>query len=141
MSNIYENFPLNPLKKSHRENLHESKIKTIQNTFNPQPSSKEKKRKSSPDIQKTPHQRAVTKNPKSSRSISEIFFKNHCEINDNVSLREEFGSNETMKAANDENGAETNEDSKKLTNVQSTPTSILDDGYESSNSTPLVSGE
>lgn len=140
-SHLYDNFPLNPLKKSNRTSLHEPTIKTIQNTMNPLTGSKERKRKSSPDIQKPPQHKTTVKNPKSSRSISEIFFKNHCEIIDNISPQEEFGSNETLKAASEEKAPEINEDSKKTTNIQSTPTSILDDGYESSNSTPLVSGK
>lgn len=47
---------------------------------------------------------------------------------------EDFGSNETLRAE------KSDEDLKKVTTIHSTPTSTLDDGYESSNSTPLVSG-
>lgn len=141
-SNIYDNFPLKSLmKKGNRECLDEPKIKTIQNTFNPPQTTKERKRKSSSDIQKPTLQKGTAKNSKSSRSISEIFFKNNCEINDNVSPQEEFGSSETLKAANEEKITDISDESKKATTVHSTPTSILDDGYESSNSTPLVSGE
>lgn len=139
-ANIYDNFPLNPSKKANRESLHMPKIKTIQNTFNPPTSTKEKKRRSSPDIQKGALPKGSTKNSKSSRSISEIFFKNHCEVSENTSPQEEFGSNDTLKAVKEEKSTENADDFKKATNVQSTPTSTLDDGYESSNSTPLVSG-
>lgn len=48
---------------------------------------------------------------------------------------EEFGSNDTIPVD------KSDEDLKKTTTIHSTPTSTLDDGYESSNSTPLVSGE
>lgn len=140
-SNIYENFPLNPLKKSNKDSLNVGNIKTIQNTFNPPQSIKERKRKSSLDIQNISQQKGYLKDPKSSRSISEIFFKNHCEVRENISPQEEFGSDETLKAANGDKGSEYSDDPKKTTNAQSTPTSTLDDGYESSNSTPLVSGK
>lgn len=140
MSNIYDNFPLNPLKKSNREALHIPNIKTIQNTFKASPGAKDK-RKSSPDIQRVVVHKGNSKKSKSSRSISEIFFKNHYEVNDNVSQQEEFGSSETLKAVSEEKPPGISDEFKRNTNIQSTPTSGLDDGYESSNSTPLVSGK
>lgn len=137
MSNAYDNFSLNQLKQTNKETLHMPKVKTIQNTFNPSTSIKDKKRKSSPDIQRVALHKGNSKN--SSQSIPEIYFKNHYEINVNVS-QQEFGSNETLKAAGEEKPNDICDESKKFTNIQST-TAVLDDGYESSNSTPLVSGK
>ncbi|CAH0550554.1 unnamed protein product [Brassicogethes aeneus] len=127
MSNIYDNFPLKPLIKGNE---------TTEDQDN-----KQKKRKSNPDVHKIT-QNILHKKPKSSRSFSEVFFKNHNDYSE-----EKFGSSETIKATNGKNHDEVSiksknsiEDLKKLANVQSTPTSTFDDGYESSNSTPLVSG-
>ncbi|XP_049816938.1 sodium-dependent noradrenaline transporter-like [Aethina tumida] len=139
-SHIYDNLPLKPLARN-TEKPEQSSERQKLNTLD----SKQKKRKSTPEIQKIT-QHFLNKKPKSSRSFSEMFFKNHNEINENV--EDKFGSSETIKAsANgkkmDEESlksGKSSEDLKKLTNVQSTPTSTFDDGYESSNSTPLVSG-
>ncbi|RZB39616.1 hypothetical protein BDFB_009982 [Asbolus verrucosus] len=123
-TSIYENLPL---KKLHSES-ESLKIKNSQNF----PETKQKKRKSTPDIQKISPQNNIPKKPKSSKSISEMFFNRNHEPNDNVDKRE---SEENLTS----NEEKTNgEDSCKKT--QSTPTSTLDDGYESCNSTPLVSG-
>lgn len=134
-SNIYDNIPLNPLKKLRKGNKYGT---PIPNPFNFTTVDIEKKRKSSPDIQKIAYQKVSSKMPKSSRSASEVFCKNDAEINENV-LKDDFGSNETLKASDEEKCNEN--EVKKARNVQSTPTSTLDDGYESSNSTPLVSGK
>lgn len=139
MSNIYDNFPLNALKKTNREALHIPNIKSIQNTFKASTGVRDKRR-NSPDIQRVIH-KGNSRKSKSSRSISEILFKNHCEVNDNLSQQEEFGSNETLKAVNEDKPPGIAEEFKRNTNIQSTPTSGFDDGYESSNSTPLVSGK
>lgn len=126
-SPIYNSFALKPLRgRDNKENVEETKIKTVQNTF----AQSDKKRKSTPDLPKLP---IFSKRSKSSKSFSEMFYKNHREVGS-----DEFGSSDTLKAANDESFV--GDDLKKPTNVQSTPTSTLDDGYESSNSTPLVSG-
>ncbi|VEN53393.1 unnamed protein product, partial [Callosobruchus maculatus] len=65
---------------------------------------------------------------------------------DEIETTQDFGSNETIKVLSEEitDSAEiqTAIDSiKKQKNIQTTPTSTLDDGYESSNSTPQVSGK
>lgn len=87
---------------------------------------KSKKRRSTTDIQKILPQNNLLKiKPKSSKSFSEMFFNRNLEEN------ERKGSEELLT-----NGDE-NDEGKKM---QSTPTSTLDDGYESCNSTPLVSG-
>ncbi|KAJ3637606.1 hypothetical protein MTP99_001051 [Tenebrio molitor] len=112
-TSIYENLPLKKL---------DSESESLKNSQNIP--DKQKKRKSTPDIQKISPQNNIPKKPKSSRSISEMFFNRNHEAND-TEAREIVDD----KAADDS--------SKK---VQSTPTSTLDDGYESCNSTPLVSG-
>jgi hypothetical protein len=112
-TSIYENLPLKKL---------DSESESLKNSQNIP--DKQKKRKSTPDIQKISPQNNIPKKPKSSRSISEMFFNRNHEAND-TEAREIVDD----KAADDS--------SKK---VQSTPTSALDDGYESCNSTPLVSG-
>ncbi|XP_023313152.1 sodium-dependent noradrenaline transporter-like [Anoplophora glabripennis] len=143
-SHIYDNLPLKPLNKEAKENLPEQKIKTVQNIFSAPTDSKQKKRKSSPEIAKVSPQGLLSKRPKSSKSISEMFYKNHYEVNENAP-NDEFGSSETLRASNgvgkvsNDNGG--SEEWKKSINVHTTPTSTLDDGYESSNSTPLVSGK
>lgn len=142
-SHIYDNLPLKPLNKEDKENLPDQKIKTVQNIFAFPTDSKQKKRKSSPEIAKVSPQSLLSKRPKSSKSVSEMFYKNHFEVNEN-GQNDEFGSSETLRASNgvgkmnNDNGS--SEDWKKGINVHSTPTSTMDDGYESSNSTPLVSG-
>lgn len=152
-SNIYDNLPLKTINKENIEQQSSHKIKTIQNTL--LDDNKQKKRKSTPEITKIAGQNMMsTKKPKSSKSITEMFFKNHNqtstpEVNENLTptTKESFGSDETLKASNNGNNKMNNEilcksdeDLKKITNIQSTPTSTFDDGYESSNSTPLVSG-
>ncbi|KYB26417.1 sodium-dependent noradrenaline transporter isoform X1 [Tribolium castaneum] len=109
-TNIYENLPLKKLGDSETSKNLISEIK-------------QKKRKSTPDIQKVSSQNNISKKAKSSRSISEMLFN-----------RSDDKSDENLSAGEKSNG----EDSCKK--IQSTPTSTLDDGYESCNSTPLVSG-
>jgi hypothetical protein len=112
-TSIYENLPLKKL---------DSESESLKNSQNIP--DKQKKRKSTPDIQKISPQNNIPKKPKSSRSISEMFFNRNHEANDT----------EAREIVDDKAG----DDSSKK--VQSTPTSALDDGYESCNSTPLVSG-
>ncbi|XP_074035865.1 sodium-dependent noradrenaline transporter [Leptinotarsa decemlineata] len=127
MSHIYDNFPLKPLDKT--TDISQSKIVSKNNLSL---DIKEKKRKSSPDIQVT-GQSFFGK--RSSKSFSDMA-RRQCDNSKGVDVveKEEFGSSETIKASN-ENGH------NKKSNVHSTPTSTLDDGYGSSNSTPQVSGK
>ena len=120
-TNIYENLPLKKLNSDDS-----SKTRNGQNS-----EVKQKKRKSTPDIQKVSPQNNIPKKPKSSRSISEMFFNRNLEHADNADRESE----ENLTSGGEKIDAE--ESCKK---VQSTPTSTLDDGYESCNSTPLVSG-
>lgn len=145
-SNMYDNLPLKTINRE-LDQQPSHKIKTIQNTL--MDDHKQKKRKSTPEVTKVSD---TARKPKASRSLAEMFFKNHnqsVEICEKLSpSRESFGSSDTLKASNNGNNklnneilCKSDEDLKKMTNVQSTPTSTLDDGYESSNSTPLVSGK
>lgn len=113
-NNMYENLPLRKMRDESSQNFTEIN---------------QKKRKSTPEIERVSSQNAIPKKTKSSKSISEMFFN---EVDDNIS-GQDSGSAETLKSIGEENG-------KKGTTVQSTPGSTLDDGYESYNSTPLVSG-
>lgn len=156
--NIYENLPLKNLNKTDKkqvenEPLVTQKIKTIQNIFNPL-DLKPKKRKSNPDIyNKIPLN--TSRKPKSSRSISEMFFsKNSNGLNESVgnSKKENNSSRSNESLCRNSGDRQDNESVKsgnrgesnvkdKTSNIHSTPTSTFDDGYESCNSTPLVSGE
>ncbi|XP_044263788.1 sodium-dependent noradrenaline transporter-like isoform X2 [Tribolium madens] len=109
-TNIYENLPLKKLGESETSKNLISEIK-------------QKKRKSTPDIQKVSSQNNISKKAKSSRSISEMLFnRNDDKSDENLSGREKSNGEDSCQK------------------IQSTPTSTLDDGYESCNSTPLVSG-
>ncbi|KAK9873733.1 hypothetical protein WA026_002091 [Henosepilachna vigintioctopunctata] len=153
--NIYENLPLKTLnkkdtKQAENEPLVSQKIKTVQNIFNPL-DFKPKKRKSNPDIyNRIPSN--VSRKPKSSKSISEMFFnKNTNGLNETLGNLK-IGTNSTKskeslcKNSGDKQDNENVKTAKVQSNsrdksvLQSTPTSsVLDDGYESCNSTPLVS--
>lgn len=113
-TNIYENLPLKKLNSDSEALKTKNQISEI----------KQKKRKSTPDIQKVSSQNNIPK--KTSRSISEMLFNRNHDSSDDKSEENLTGEKS--------NG----EDSCKK--IQSTPTSTLDDGYESCNSTPLVSG-
>ncbi|XP_066249427.1 sodium-dependent noradrenaline transporter-like [Euwallacea similis] len=122
MSHVYDSIPLKPFRRAMAE---QKKISTVQNNLKEE-DEKRQQRKGSADILRSC---AKPKKPKS-RSFSEMFFKSQ-----NGVPAEDFGSNETLRAE------KSDEDLKKTTTIHSTPTSTLDDGYESSNSTPLVSGK
>ncbi|KAL3288411.1 hypothetical protein HHI36_002859, partial [Cryptolaemus montrouzieri] len=154
--NIYENLPLKTLNKKdikqpENEPLVSQKIKTVQNIFNPL-DFKPKKRKSNPDIYNKIPSNAARK-PKSSKSISEMFFsKNTNGLNEtlgnskkgnnatksNESLCRNSGDKQDNESVKSGSKGEPNIKDKS-SNVYLTPTSTLDDGYESCNSTPLVS--
>ncbi|KAH1006548.1 hypothetical protein HUJ05_007273 [Dendroctonus ponderosae] len=127
MSHVYDNIPLKPFKRDKLavEQKSSSRISTIQNNLKQED---EKKRKGSADFLKSCSAQVQKKTK--SKSISEMFFKGQ-----NGVSSEDFGSNDTICAE------KSDEDLKKTTTIHSTPTSTLDDGYESSNSTPLVSGK
>ncbi|KAF7281952.1 hypothetical protein GWI33_003974 [Rhynchophorus ferrugineus] len=130
MSHVYDNIPLKPFKNEktvaeQQQGSATTKIKTIQNNL----AQEERKRKGSEDVARSCSLK-MRKKPKSTRSLSDVFFKGQ-----NGVSAERFGSSETIPAEKSE------EDLKKVTTIHSTPTSTLDDGYESSNSTPLVSGK
>ncbi|XP_060516213.1 sodium-dependent noradrenaline transporter-like [Cylas formicarius] len=136
MSHICDNLPLKSLQKMNIEQCPSYKIKTIQNSLKQE--EKAERRKSTDDVKYSSSVR-----PRSSRSFSEIFFRNRT-TRRNGELKEQCGSNETLRTnGNDEHmvNGKSEEDLKKGTTIHSTPTSTLDDGYESSNSTPLVSGK
>lgn len=150
-SGIYENLPLATLKNEEKENeeTESSVIKTFQNTL--YTNNNPKNRKSAPEIQKLSQNSGYKGRPKPSRSITEMFFRSgrrHKEVNENVEktnqnvLKE---PNEVMHGAEvDDVGSkdsDTVDEEKKLLGQKGTPTSNLDDGYESCNSTPLGSGK
>ncbi|XP_050293388.1 sodium-dependent noradrenaline transporter-like [Anthonomus grandis grandis] len=130
MSHIYDNIPLKPFKreKYEPEQKSSSKISTVQKNLRQEEQEEEKRRKGSADLLRSCT--GLVQKKTKSKSISEMFFR----VQNGVPT-DEFGSSETIKAEKSE------EDLKKVTTIHSTPTSTLDDGYESSNSTPLVSGK
>lgn len=153
-SAIYENLPLATSKKDEKENeetdLNESSvIKTLQNTI--YTNNNPKNRKSAPEIQKLSQNSGYKGRPKPSRSITEMFFRSgrrHKEVNENV----EKTNQNVLKEPNDVihgtevddvggKDSDTVDEEKKLLGQKGTPTSNLDDGYESCNSTPLGSGK
>ncbi|KAL1501998.1 hypothetical protein ABEB36_007213 [Hypothenemus hampei] len=122
MSHVCDNIPLKPFKK----NKHQlGKIFTVQNSLMPNDNNEKKTRKDS-----TGRNIDGEGNKTKSKSSSDMFFKSQ-----NGVTTDEFGSNESILME------KSDEDLKKATTIHSTPTSVLDDGYESSNSTPLVSGK
>lgn len=139
---IYENLPLKPLNID--DNVANAERESLLKSQKTKNALKPKKRKSTPEIIKVSPQNNI---PKQSRSVAEI--SNNLEEND---LKVNSSSSETLKAGND--GSSSNyeisprrskeeEDGTKVyqkTTVHSTPTSTLDDGYESCNSTPHGSG-
>ncbi|KAG5878715.1 hypothetical protein JTB14_022163 [Gonioctena quinquepunctata] len=130
MSHIYDNFPLKSLNKA----TDSCQAKTLISKPIFSSESKDKKRKSSPDIQ-VAAQSFFGK--RSSKSFSDMT-KKSCDSSKGVE-KEEFGSSDTLKAGIEEKVCNQNGHNKK-SNMHSTPTSTMDDGYGSSNSTPQVSG-
>lgn len=126
---IYENLPLQPLDKAETQSL--LKANSVKTS---------KKRKSASEIPRLHN--SVSKG-RPSKSVSETF---------SSTKREEStsSSSETLKAANEdvfssyEASPKTSKSDGKAAHklvTHSTPTSTLDDGYESCNSTPHGSGE
>lgn len=120
---IYENLPLKPLKHASCET--QSLLRHPKPTF-VLPTTKPYKRKSTPEAFVSAREAGTR--PKQSKSASDVLLQGM------ESQQQEGGakssSSETLKAASEE-GEEMRSGQRK-----GTPTSILDDGYESCNSTP-----
>lgn len=137
---IYENLPLQALSIEDSDILKaetEALLKAKKLSHQTPSASKAKKRKSASEIPKLP----VNKG-KPSKSVSETFGSSKRETSSSSETlkanEDAFSSYETSPKTSKEKGEETKVVQKLV--VHSTPTSILDDGYESCNSTPHGSG-